>query len=636
MDETKYIPTEEEIRELREDWLGGERQEGTFVHRNSTHSISRRLKAGESLSDYAFGRMSGKDTSDEVEAIRRARSIADTIVNTMTPERVKVTVGGKDSYAQGRSLSNRNNTINVATDFFDRNDLTIGQKTDILIGESVHEAAHILHSDFQRLNDECKKWDDSEKRIRKYINNVLEDERVEYLVGEDMSGMADYIAVLKQHMSANDDVRDMTENESEGPLDKFTRAFWTCIRYPSLITDEEIAENYDYLNRVRTVCQPFPKTTDEVFATTDAIIGIMKDLIEEEIKQQVPQNKDETQDGNSQNEPGSGEEQPQDAPQPSQKDIDDAFKQALGSKSLNDLLDKMEESMNSTGKCGGDSRTLQYDYDAVDYANGDADKADVLGAGDGDVTYVRNVKGNQSKYNEALSEVKSLVPSMRRILSCQAEDSDYTLHGMKRGKLNTNRFVSLRTGNRNIFSRHGEITTEGACVCILVDESGSMDGPRELAARKAAVLVNEAVRGIDNLEVFVYGFTNNEFNVYCERNATDRYGIGSTKSSGGTPTGKAMRIAGDRVRRLTTTNCLMLVMTDGMPNDSKEVQEQDVLLRKKGFYPIGIGIDSSSTGVANIFKESLIITDLTEFAPRLGRFTKKYMSRIIVKEDNLE
>lgn len=631
MDKIKYIPTEEDIREIREDWLGGERQKDTFVHRNSTHSISRSLSDEESLSDYAFGRMSDKDTADKVEVIRRARNIADAVVNTMTPERVKVTVGGKDSYSYGRCCRNNANSINVATDFFDRNDLSIGRKTDILIGESVHEAAHILHSDFQRLNDECEKWDDSEKRIRKYINNVLEDERVEYLVGEDMSGMADYIAVLKQHMCANNDVNDMEENESAGPLEKFTRAFWNCIRYPGELTDEDIIENYDYLSRVRAVCQPFPKTTDEVFAATDAIIGIMKDLIEEEMKPKMPE--DQPDDRNSED---SDEGQAQDSPQPSQKDIDDAFKQALGSESLNSLLDAMEKEMNSTGEGGKESSVLRNHYDATDYANGDAEKTVVQGAGHSEIAYIRKIKGNPQKYNEALSSVKSLVPSVRKILSCRAEDSDYTLQGMKRGKLNTNKFVSLRTGNRNVFSRHGEITTEGACVCILIDESGSMSGAREAAAREAAVLVNEAVNGIDNLEVFVYGFTDNEFNVYCERNATDRYGIGSTKSLGGTPTGQAMQIAGERVRKLTKTNCLMLVMTDGMPDECDAVREQDMLLRKKGFYPIGIGIDSSSTGVANIFMESLVITDLKDFAPRLGRFAKKYMSKIIVREDSLD
>ena len=146
------------------------------------------------------------------------------------------------------------------------------------------------------------------------------------------------------------------------------------------------------------------------------------------------------------------------------------------------------------------------------------------------------------------------------------------------------------------------------------------------------ILINEAIARIPNVNFYCYGYTDNELCVYAENGRTSKWALSATSSKGGTPTGKAMQLAADRIRRFTKDPVLMLVLTDGAPNSSAEVIRQDNELRTKGFFPIGIGIQSNT--VSRTFKEYIVMEDISALAVDLGKMTKKKLDRMLVRKDS--
>ena len=245
--------------------------------------------------------------------------------------------------------------------------------------------------------------------------------------------------------------------------------------------------------------------------------------------------------------------------------------------------------------------------------------------------YVFKPRGSQESYNLSLANVRAFVPAMAKALSCKGSESDYQLHGLPSGKLNTNKLASFRMGNKNIFDKRGTVTCSKASVVMLIDESGSMHGSRLLAARDAAILVNEAIARIPNVNFYCYGYTSGKINVYAEGNKSAKWALGGTVADSGTPTGDTMRLIGERVRRMTTEPCLMLVLTDGCPDSAPKVIEQDKALRAKNFIPIGIGIQSNA--VVKTFRESVVMMDISCFAFELGKLTRGKLDKMMTRRE---
>ena len=494
------VPTPEQVRELKADWLGNLRESGSVVHKNTDGAISAEMGKGQAFCSYLLG-----DTTslDEVDIIRRSREIAQMTVNSMVPVPVRVKVGSEGSYTDGDS-------VNLATDYFDDRGLNAGQKADILIGLAVHESAHILHTDFEAS---AKALEDTRPELqaqKKDVMNILEDERIEYLIGEEMPGNADYLGEVKKHYFGR--VRGKVTEPLTEALPKFLNTMLLSVRFPAQLSDEDVRDNYDNLVRLRDVLTPYPQTTEELITATDRVMLIIElahkakteGLTEEEKQEQ--QGGPDGQPGPQQGGCGSGV---------TAQEVAEAIGRAMQSQQGHQVQKAIDTDANkSQSGAGKDSGCLEGrgSETSCDYANGDSEKM-ATGAGNGNITcYARKRNGDQAAYMSSMAKVRRYVPSVQRILTLETEEQDYELQGMKNGKLNSNKLVSYALGNGNIFTARGTVTCDAACVCVLVDESGSMSGSKEVAARDAAVLLNEAVKQIDNVEMFVYGFTDRELN----------------------------------------------------------------------------------------------------------------------------
>ncbi len=124
----------------------------------------------------------------------------------------------------------------------------------------------------------------------------------------------------------------------------------------------------------------------------------------------------------------------------------------------------------------------------------------------------------------------------------------------------------LCQASRRSTVRSGLSGLTGWPVLFLVDESGSMEGEKIEAARDTAVLLNEAMSGIRNVDLYIYGHTteNGQFvklNAYREGKAPkDKHVLGSIDAHWSNIDSKAIREAASRVRARTREKCLFFVV----------------------------------------------------------------------------
>ena len=203
------------------------------------------------------------------------------------------------------------------------------------------------------------------------------------------------------------------------------------------------------------------------------------------------------------------------------------------------------------------------------------------------------------------------------------------LRGLRSGLLDTGKLAEAVQGVENIYRQERTARADRMAVCILVDESGSMDGEKIQAARDTAILLNEALATVRNVDLYIYGHTteNGSFvklNAYREgRGRGDRYVLGSIEADWSNIDSRAIREAAARVRARTREKCLFFVISDGAPCEpTRNVKEAVRELSRDGFSFVSIGIDFEYDP-SEMYDNHVSMTDLSTLAPELGKMIKK-------------
>ena len=257
-----------------------------------------------------------------------------------------------------------------------------------------------------------------------------------------------------------------------------------------------------------------------------------------------------------------------------------------------------------------------------------------------DVIFTRQ-KEYRDGYLSALEEVKQYVPAVRKVVKGRCVEYSLTHLGMRGGVLDTGKLAEAVQGVPTVYKRQGEVRSDRACVCMLVDESGSMyRHGRMLAARKTAVLLNEALSSIPNIELFIYGHTADcersgvtELNIYREKGYAPKYALGSLEPRSNNRDGLAILETALRVRKQTKEEVLMFIISDGEPaaenyfgmraiGHTKECVEKAEAM---GFRIVQICINANYDP-ALMFRHFIKMENLGTLARDLGREIAKALS----------
>lgn len=643
------------IEKLSKDWL--ERDGDSFVKIRTKGRLGweESLKEGTPYSSYLL------ESPSMEELIKRAYALARNTISAMDiPSKVTVRLGGGGSCTEGRN-------VYVATDYFDDDALSTGEKLDIFLGLTAHEGSHLLYTEFPMM----KKAAGVHPLCAKLLN-IIEDERIERNLGEDKPGLANYLKAVKRHYFGR--YSGMTEgSEDASPLQKILNCILGLIRYPRLLREEEMVEFGELLLKVEKVLTPYPDSTASAERAAEKIFeliikeygresGSEKEDSEEgkaspeesEKESPSPEESDDSTDGNDAGESGegtdseidSGEENAEDTGEdrPSEMSREESVK-AMES-DLEKIADALEE------VAGG---PVQPDIEGCSSLRGDrmADavstdrellakicEGEVETGSSKDVIFTRQ-KEYRDGYLSALEEVKQYVPAVRKVVKGRCVEYSLTHLGMRSGVLDTGKLAEAVQGVPTVYKRQGEVRSDRACVCMLVDESGSMyRHGRMLAARKTAVLLNEALSSIPNIELFIYGHTADcersgvtELNIYREKGYAPKYALGSLEPRSNNRDGLAILETALRVRKQTKEEVLMFIISDGEPaaenyfgmraiGHTKECVEKAEAM---GFRIVQICINASYDP-ALMFRHFIKMENLGTLARDLGREIAKALS----------
>lgn len=637
---SNIVPTQTQIELLRSDLLSGRRDINTFVHKGEV-GLCRVMNEDESYSTYLTGGM-----RDVPHLINNSREIAQKIVDSMCNIPVRVTVGNSSSF------TTKENYINVATDYFDNSDLSTNQKTDILIGLSVHEASHVNSTDFNTAAIVLNKYDNPIIReLAMNIWNIIEDERIEMITGEERPGYADFLGETKKYYF-DTKIKEKPQVENSPEIEKkvaiFINDLIKLIRFPVSLSDQDIINDYELLAKAKDILTPYPETSEDAIQTTFKVIDLIRSIVEDEMQKQQEQeqaqnNQQENQgSANSQEQNQSPKENggnPNDQQQKQSKDKDiqnqskaKTKENTQGGKPTKEEIDKtLEKILNDpqVKQQVDKMNSLQQVENTKEFSREGSERI-ANGLGEPERLTEIHKSSNQVDKNQYLSicnTIRKHVPSLKKAMRLQTIDKEYNIEGQETGKINSHKLSRVAAGNFNIFTRMGEEKYDTSNVCLLIDESGSMQGSRNQAAIETAILIQEALKGNPKTILSVFGFSRRFYN-YIEANKGVKESLASISASGGTPTGDAMLMAAKKIRQHNKKPCLLVVITDGEPNDTSEVLRAEKKLSKDGFVVIGVGIDQA-VRVEKIFKNSIVLNDLSELAPNIGKLIKRNLKHLI-------
>lgn len=604
--------TRAEIEDLMRDWF--DRDGETFIRISDKDRVGWEdtLDAGADYSTYIL------ESPTQEDLIRRGYTLASEMLTAMNlPRKVRLRIS-----RTGDSTTDLK-TVTVCTEYFDDKTLTVGAKLDIFMGLTIHEGCHVLYTTPTKPEDFGVN-----KRIIHTLWNIIEDERIEEKLGETKPGFARFLEKSRYYyfdqyyLDAGmiDEVAEKTDAE------QLLNLILRIIRYPVYLKEEDFERFGFYLKKIKEILLPFPDSTKAALDAAKRIYEVIRDFYRDK----------ETADSKE----ASYGEGDTDAEGMGSSCGDEELDRKIAS-DASEMLEGLSKLTGSETADGKEAKTLGDD----DMATTVKDKGGLLGEiceglvelGSGTDTYFTPAPSDASRYEKSHQRVRRYVPAISKIIRGHCREYKLIHRSMRSGVLDTNKLAEAIQGVSTVYIREGEVKSDRVAVCVLIDESGSMSGERIEAARDTAVLLNEAVGSIPQVELFIYGHTGDirtsrstELHVYREKGYSPKYALGSVRACCENRDGIAIYEVAQRVRKQTQLPVLFFILSDGAPcagsyhgeSAMNHVREMVNKVEAMQFNVVQVCINHSYPP-ERMFKHFVILEDLSTLAISLGRVIKK-------------
>lgn len=505
---------------------------------------------------------------------------------------------------------------------------SFNEKADIMLGFTTHEMAHVVHTNFDLMKTSIK------SKFTHSIWNIIEDERIEHIIGEEYPGYAgnlkttkDYVfnekyllaEALKRkkklktlspvpvpaigtithegdeeeekddHLVAEDPKEGLTEEmtaEEESAMELYDLVF-KYIRYPKHIDPAIAAKHEVELDEIKAMLSPYPTTAAEVVEVAHKVAKAIHTKIEDDMT-------------SSSTPTGPG----------GMKGAVSAIEEMLGG-----MMEEIESPTETEDpEMAEELKNPEPDFDYRDEYIEDTEWKAVFRKGIND----------KDQFQKMLSEVKGDAQRLANVLYTKVYSEKRLLRGMRSGDLDDSKIVEAVKGVKTVHTTTIPKLAKQLNIVVLIDESGSMHGNKARNAAKVGVLIQEAYRIFPVGQLFIYGFTSDhgeDFNTiyrYKEPGLDLRYGLGSVRGRSNNRDGHAIRAVANRVRSFTPAPMIYFIISDGQPAGERYYGEaamkdtrkavHEVTSRK--FFPIQIGIESISiTEQKKMFDDFVNYTD---------------------------
>jgi len=262
----------------------------------------------------------------------------------------------------------------------------------------------------------------------------------------------------------------------------------------------------------------------------------------------------------------------------------------------------------------------------------------------------KNLKSTTNHYDSALNEVKSYSASLRAKIQQLNRHQDITYKGLTEGDFDDGMLVDAIVGAKNIYKQDHKVMNRGACIGLLIDESGSMgSSSRWYQAMKIAVMFERALEGVNGVDFYCYGHTTGNdirnstsgadatwINVYYEgRKVSDRKALGKIHNHNTNRDGHAILEVVARMRTKVAQNMpiILFMISDGEPSASVPSGYTGITYTKKAVNVVEKYSNATVLHVAidkgipskDMFNQFVEFTDMQTLIRDIGGILKKIM-----------
>lgn len=568
------------------DWFGRKGKNYTSTYKGSTRLGWDTKVSGSYSSFFAPDLNKRKLLRDSYRHACDIRDIMDIPRNI----RIQLNVDTETSCTDGK-------TVIVSTKVYDDNKIDNNVKLDVFLGTTIHEFSHILYTDMAEIR---------KNRPDKFLFNLfntIEDERIEYNTTQNYPGYANFIGQAKYYYfdllykkaEKQDDLMDVLQN------------ILYIVRYPARVDTKVIYRHQVLFDKIKKVLCDFGNNSKEAYDKAEKIYKLLLDYFKfppppPEEQQEGDEEQDQSDSSEGQSDSGEGQEgsdgssDPQNSKQSSQKqdskdnegsdknsktqsspksgsDEGSAGKKkqepikAYTQEEIKQAAEKLAEQMRRliTSNTSLNSNEIKNEWDSKEIADECKQIKD-------DVFIVKQ-EDYERRYKADFDTVKQHINGLVNTFSKFFVEQEYRLTGMRRGVLDTNKLAEAYQAVETVYSNKFKRTTPGLDVCVLIDESGSMNGTNIASARKCAILLNEVFLRLKQCDFYVYGHTADNrhmgevtINVYRDHWNRNRYALGKVESYSNNKDSVAIEETYKMVRKQTSKPLLMFVISDGAPN----------------------------------------------------------------------
>ncbi|MFG5066554.1 VWA domain-containing protein [Vibrio cholerae] len=528
---------------------------------------------------------------------------------------VKVLIQGQDAFTDGERIVIP--TANPDDPHYQQ----------IAWGYLAHEAAHIRHTNFDMVQKA------SSKPIRKALLNIIEDVRIENELAKDYPGTRRSISQVIEYMV---DTQQMCVPEQLEPASNLQAWLLFRLRCHFLgqkaltplyqAVDERVRQLFPAaaMSRLSAMLTAVPSlaSTGEVLKLVDAIVA----MLEEESR--PPQDESDADSGND-----IGQEASNDSNNSSDSQTPEADSSAMGDAAETGDSDNSDQADNLRQAL--EASAAQFEPDTF------AQVAEVLS---------EQAEGHQGVTPLSLPQAEQAMLGDEAILTLSASESaqirarlrgmvqssqDNRNHAKRHGlRVATHRLAASQAGESRLFIQRQPRIAPNAAVHLLVDISGSMgkpigEGNRKYfhVANEAALALAMALEGIPGVVPAVSYFPgiHQEVSIALlpKQSVRHRAACFDQKPRGCTPMAQAMWFAANSLLAQKQKRKLMIVLTDGDPDDWAATHDIVDRCRRSGFELLGIGIQTRS--VEKFFPQSIVINDVKDLKRELFEVTQQLL-----------
>ncbi|EOW9507611.1 VWA domain-containing protein [Vibrio cholerae] len=528
---------------------------------------------------------------------------------------VKVLIQGQDAFTDGERIVIP--TANPDDPHYQQ----------IAWGYLAHEAAHIRHTNFDMVQKA------SSKPIRKALLNIIEDVRIENELAKDYPGTRRSISQVIEYMV---DTQQMCVPEQPEPASNLQAWLLFRLRCHFLgqkaltplyqAVDERVRQLFPAaaMSRLSAMLTAVPSlaSTGEVLKLVDAIVA----MLEEESR--PPQDESDADSGND-----IGQDASNDSNNSSDSQTPETDSSATGDAVETSDSDNSDQADNLRQAL--EASAAQFEPDTF------AQVAEVLS---------EQAEGYQGVTPLSLPQAEQAMLGDEAILTLSASESaqirarlrgmvqssqDNRNHAKRHGlRVATHRLAASQAGESRLFIQRQPRIAPNAAVHLLVDISGSMgkpigEGNRKYfhVANEAALALAMALEGIPGVVPAVSYFPgiHQEVSIALlpKQSVRHRAACFDQKPRGCTPMAQAMWFAANSLLAQKQKRKLMIVLTDGDPDDWAATHDIVDRCRRSGFELLGIGIQTRS--VEKFFPQSIVINDVKDLKRELFEVTQQLL-----------